>query len=300
MKGVGSQEGEESQEQPGHSEEIERPELPPARSPEDRYGSFIMPQFPGKEYLKLREWVFNLRTAIPASERRDNPNIPQSVEEANALGMVSFAEFIATESHHDFMIAFPNVTGTDLDHDEFHAMKLVCKRIMDENQHIHISTFEEEDNPKSPKDPKNKKEIEHMTPENKQLILEIDNSSLIDCTVQWLNMLDKDLQQEIVDRVSNVVKAKEEAEEEHVRDHEITKEPVVPPATKVSIETQTDPHPESEESGSSHQREEPASPVGSQQREGAEEQKKDINADGTAPEKKPVTLDYYGQDIAGI
>ena len=50
----------------------------------------------------------------------------------------------------------------------------------------------------------------------------------------------------------------EEAEEEHVRDHEIAREPVVPPATQVSIETQTDPQPESEEPGSSHQREEPA------------------------------------------
>ena len=54
MEGVGSQEGEETQEQPGHSEEIERPELPPAHSPEDRYGNFIMSQFPGKEYLKQR------------------------------------------------------------------------------------------------------------------------------------------------------------------------------------------------------------------------------------------------------
>ena len=105
-----------------------------------------------------------------------------------------------------------------------------------------------------------------MTPENKQLILEIDNSSLIDCTVQWLNMLDKDLQQKIVDRVSKVVKAEEkEAEGEHVRHQEITKGPVVPPATKISIETQTEPQPESEEPGSSHQREEPASSVGSQQ-----------------------------------
>ena len=103
-----------------------------------------------------------------------------------------------------------------------------------------------------------------MTPENKQLLLEIDKSSLVDCTVQWLHMLDKDLQQVIVDRVSNVV-------QEHVRDHEFTKEPVVLPAIKVSIETQTDPQPQSEEPGSSHQREEPASSVGSQQREETEE-----------------------------
>ena len=82
--------------------------------------------------------------------------------------MVWFAEFIATESHQDFMITCPTMTDTELDHDdEFHEMKLVCKGIMDENQHIHLSTFEEEGNPKTPRDPKNKTEIEHMTPENK-------------------------------------------------------------------------------------------------------------------------------------
>ena len=75
------------------------------------------------------------------------------------------------------------MTGTDLDHDEFHEMRLVCTRIMDENKHIRPSTFEEEDNPRILVDPKNKKEIEHMTPENKQPIFEIDNSSFIDCTL---------------------------------------------------------------------------------------------------------------------
>ena len=113
MEGVGSQEGEETQEQPVYSEEIERPELPPARSPEDRYGNFTMSQFSGQEYLKLRDWVFNLCNAIPASERRDNPNIPQSFEDVNTFGMVWFAEFIATESHHDFIIACPNMTDTE-------------------------------------------------------------------------------------------------------------------------------------------------------------------------------------------
>ena len=67
MEGVGSQEREETQEQPGYSEEIERPELPPARSPEDRFGNFIMSHISVKDFVKLREWVFNLRNAIPPS-----------------------------------------------------------------------------------------------------------------------------------------------------------------------------------------------------------------------------------------
>ena len=71
----------------------------------------------------------------------------------------------------------------------------------------------------------------------------------------------------------------------------ISKEPAVPPATKVSMETQTDFPEESEKLGSS------------QQGEGTEEKKKkkkkDINVDDTAPQKKPVTLEYYGIDISG-
>ena len=94
MEGVSSQEEEGIPEQPGYPEEIERPELPPARSAEDRYGNFIMSQFPVKEYLKLREWCFNLRNAVLAAERRDNPNIPQSVEDVTTFGMVWFADFL--------------------------------------------------------------------------------------------------------------------------------------------------------------------------------------------------------------
>ena len=105
------------------------------------------------------------------------------------------------------------MTDTVLNHHDFPEMQLKCTHIIDETEHIHITTFEEEDNPDIPKGPKNKKEIEHMTPENKQLILETDNSALIDCTVQWMNMLDKDLQKKIVDRISYVVK-KEEGEKE--------------------------------------------------------------------------------------
>ena len=140
-----------------------------------------------------------------------------------------------------------------------------------------------------------------MTPENKQLILEIDNSALIDCTVQRMMMPNKDLQEKIVQRISTVIK-EEDVDDQDVDDQDdqdISKEPAVPPAKMVSIETQTDFPEQSEQPGSSHQREEPASSVGSQQREGTEEAKKDINADDTAPEKKPVTMDYYGQQISG-
>ena len=143
-----------------------------------------------------------------------------------------------------------------------------------------------------------------MTPENKHIILETDNSALIDCTVQWMNMLNEDLQKRIVERVSFVKKEVEEEqdveeEEEEEEEEEIKQEPEVPPTTKVSISTQTDLPGEISQSGSSHQREVPASYAGSRQREEAKEEKS-INYDDTAPPaKKPATLLWYGQDITG-
>ena len=141
-----------------------------------------------------------------------------------------------------------------------------------------------------------RKDIEHMTPENKHLILETDDSALIDCTVQSMEMLNKDLQKRIVDRIS--VQTKKEETDDPEQEQELTKEPDVPPSKMVSAETQTDFPEEFEKAGSSQQREEPVSSVGSQQREVTEE-KKDISADDTAPKEKPVTLEYYGMDISG-
>ena len=266
MEGVGSQEREETREQTGHSEETEKPALPPAHNAMQKLHH--VPIFSAKDYVKIRQWIFNLGNILSAADR-EGRRLPTTPGEADTLGMVWFVEFMSTEAHSDFMKAYPNMTFTDLDPDEFHDMQVKCKRVMEENEHIHISTIEEEENPELREDPRNKKKIEHMTPENKQLILEIDNSALVDCTVQWLMMLNKDLQEKIVQRISTVIK-KEDVDDQDADDEDdqdISKEPVVPPAKMVSIETQTGFPEQSEQPGSSHQREEPASSVGSQQRE---------------------------------
>ena len=70
-----------------------------------------------------------------------------------------------------------------------------------------------------------------MTPENKHLILETDDSALIDCTVQSMEMLNKDLQKRIVDRIS--VQTKKEETDDPEQEQELTKEPDVPPSKMV-------------------------------------------------------------------
>ena len=297
-EGVGSPQGEETQEEPGNFGQPKRPEFPPGTSPQDRSGNYIMSQFTVKEYFQLRQWVFDLSSGMSEQEREDQ-NLPLTPEKVSTMAIAMFTEVIATESHQSFMTSYPRFTQTDVDPDTFHSIQLSCKRVKEENEHITIMTFIEEDNPEIPADPENKKEIEHMTPENKNIILETDNSALIGCTVQWMNMLNKDLQKRIVERVSIV---KKEVEEEHgieEEEEEIKKEPEVPPITKVRSSTQTDLPGEASQSGSSQQREVPASAAGSRQREEAKEGKS-INDDDTAPPvKKPATLLWYGLDITG-
>ena len=190
------------------------------------------------------------------------------------------------------------MTQINVDHDTFHSIQLACKRIMAENESITFTTFLEEVNPEIPPDPENKKELEHMTPENKHLILETENSPLIDCTVQWMNMLNADLQQRILERVTST--KKEIEDEQDIQEvEEIKVGPEVPPS-KVSMSTQTDPTEEVSQPGSSRQREVPASEAGSRQREEAKEERNINDDDETAPPKqKPSDQTWYGQDISG-
>ena len=70
-----------------------------------------MSQFSAKDYVKIRQWVFNLGNIVPAEERQDR-RLPQPVEEVNTFGMVWFVEVVASESHHDFMKTYPALTHT--------------------------------------------------------------------------------------------------------------------------------------------------------------------------------------------
>ena len=171
---------------------------------------------------------------------------------------------------------------------------------MAENKQITPLSFEEEDNPDSPEDPESKKEIEQLTPENKHIILETDNSVLIDCTVQWMNMLNEDLQRSIVERVTFVKQEVNDEQDVEEVEEEVQQEPEVPPTTttKVSIETQTGFPGDAPQPGSSQQREVPTSTASSHQREEAKEEK-GINVDDTAPTQESATMKWYDQDISG-
>ena len=243
--------------------------------------------------------MFNLSSGLSEQERQEQ-HLPLTPDDVSTMAISIFMEVLAIETHQGFMSSYPQMTRTEVDPDTFQSIQLSCKRVMKENEHITIDSFQEEDNPEIPEDPENRKEIEHMTPENKHIILETDNSVLIDCTVQWMNMLNEDLQKRILERVSFVKKEVEDEQDvEEEEEEEVKKEPEVPPTTKASISVQTDRPDEAPQPGSSQQREVPASTASSHQREEAKEEKS-INDDDTAPPlKKTATLVWYGQDISG-
>ena len=54
--------------EPGDSSQLERPELLKARGPGDRYSNFIMSKFTLQEFLKIRQWVFDLTSNMTEEE----------------------------------------------------------------------------------------------------------------------------------------------------------------------------------------------------------------------------------------
>ena len=131
-------------------------------------------------------------------------------------------------------------------------------------------------------DPEYKGTIESLNVEDKHIILKSDDDKLVECTLQWISMCNKNVQKKIKERVVKEEAKYEEEEEEIVVEEEEkdTQEPHVPP-------------------GSSSEKEEPVPPDRSSEEEESGEKKTDIQNDETAPEEKPAQRPYYGQDITG-
>ena len=114
---------------------------------------------------------------------QDDPRpVPRSLEEINTFQLAMMVEFVADASHQEFHMSFPVLTGLQVSIEEFHELHVVCKDIVRQKSHISVKTFETEDDPQLPVNPHGK-DMEYMIPEDKHIILEGDNSKLVDCTV---------------------------------------------------------------------------------------------------------------------
>ena len=187
----------------------------------------------------------------------------------------------------------------EVSYDTYHEFKLAIGKVIEDNQHITSDNFldiEEpelvDDDPETPlpdpqgqsrADPEYKGTMESLNVESKHIILESDDDNLLECTLQWIKMCNKNVQRKIKERVVEKEAKEEEEEEEEIvveEEEQDTQEPDVPP-------------------GSSYEKEEPVPPERSSEKEESGEKKTDIQNDETAPEEKPAQRLYYGQDITG-
>ena len=160
--------------------------------------------------------------------------------------------------------------GYEISYDTYHEFKLDIDKVLKDNEHLGAENFlgaEDpdvvDDDPNTPLpdlqgqsagDPEYKHTIESLNIEDKHIILETDDDKLVECTLKWISMCNKNVQQKIKD---SFVKPEERQEEED-EDEEIvveeeeekdTQEPHVPAESSFEKEESAPPERSSEKGG---------------------------------------------------
>ena len=209
---------------------------------------------------------------------------------------------MADTSFKTFVDQYAPAIGYEISWDKYHEFKLDVEKVLKDNEHLSAENFLDaedpdlvDDDPNTPLpdlqeqsagDPEYKNTIESLNIEDKHIILETDDDKLVECTLKWISMCNKNVQQKIKD---SFVKQEERQEEENEEEEIVVEE------EEEEKDTQ-EPHVPAE---SSFEKEESAPPERSSEKEESGEKKTDIQDDETAPEVKPAIRLYYGQDITG-
>ena len=134
------------------------------------------------------------------------------------------------------MDQYAPMMGYEISYDTYHEFKLDIDKVLKDNEHLGAENFlgaEDpdlvDDDPNTPLpdlqgqsagDPEYKHTIESLNIEDKHIILETDDDKLVECTLKWISMCNKNVQQKIKD---SFVKPEERQEEED-EDEEIVVE----------------------------------------------------------------------------
>jgi hypothetical protein len=117
-----------------------------------------------------------------------------------------------------FMDYYAPAMGFEISYDDYHDFKLAIGKVLQDNEHITSDNFldveepelVDDDDPETPLpnlqgqsrvDPEYKGTIESLNVENKHIILESDDDNLVECTLQWISMCNKNVQKKVMERV---------------------------------------------------------------------------------------------------
>ena len=132
-----------------------------------------------------------------------------------------------------FVDYYAPAMGYEISYGQYHEFKLDIGKVLKDNEHITSDNFldvEEpdlvDDDPETPlpdlqgqsrADPEYKNTIESLNVEDKHIILESDDDKLVECTLKWISMCNKNVQKKIKESfVKEEAKQEEEEEEEEI------------------------------------------------------------------------------------
>ena len=259
-KSGSSSEKEEPQVEEVHDEEEEvLPEIAPIREPMDRYGQFLVNQLSPAHQRLLYELTLSSQNVLRGDDLEGRPPLQRGDISYTCMEMM--VEFLAFESFNNFMTLYGPTMQFEVSYDDYHVLHLSPKEILENNRHIKVSNFEDveepdlaDDNPETPLpcpgvqtnvSPEYKDSVEHLSRESKHIILETDDDDLVECTIKWLNMCNKNPKKKIIDRVVKTESKEEQAEDEEeveveVEGEEELHDPKIPAPTTATMECQTD------------------------------------------------------------
>ena len=136
----------------------------------------------------------------------------------------------------NFMAMYSQLLPDVTDYEEYHTLQLSCQQIRD--NYAKYFTFkrlrkqpeerQQKIQEKHLKERNRYKEIIDVEKEQKKCIkMESQDDLLVDCTLQWLNMLTKTQKERVVDSIMNLQQVKKEPEPPSA-----SQEPFVPPPDK--------------------------------------------------------------------
>ena len=270
------------------------PDANPGRTLDDRHGQFLIRQLKPEHRRILHEITLAGQQMLTGIDDEQDEPVQRGDISYHAMLLMMIA--LEDSTFRVFMDHWAPMMGFQITYDQYHEFKLDMGKVLKDNAHITADNFldvEEpdlaDDDPTIPApnlqepgagDPEYKHTIESLNIEDKHIILETDDDKLVECTLKWISMCNKNVQKKIKDSFVKDEEVKEEEEEIVVEEEEDTKEPHVPAEC-------------------SSEKEESAPPERSLEKEESGEKKTDIQDDETAPEVKPAVRLYYCQDITG-
>ena len=199
-KSGSSSEKEEPQAEEVHDEEDALGDVEPPRDPVDRWGQFLFKQLSPAHQRLLHEISLSAQGILREDDLEGRPPIRRG--DLSYISLEMMMEFLAQESFHSFMNLYGPGIQFPVEYDDYHALHMSMKAVLENNRHIKPSgpsNFEDieepelaDDNPETPllrpevqtnADPEFKNSVEHLSRENKHLILEADDDDLVECTI---------------------------------------------------------------------------------------------------------------------